>query len=111
LVILQKKADVPIDNTTAGHHDPVFSGGSGANPNLMSHDQPGAHQGPGSGYPPSHHPYPNEPNNTRTGNLDHHTKPSKFSGKVETAVGSVIGSDTLRAKGMEKERFVCLPPA
>ena len=35
------------------------------------------------------------------------SKPSRFSGKVESAIGTIVGSDSLRAKGMQKERFVC----
>lgn len=37
---------------------------------------------------------------------DHRAKPSKFGGKVETAIGTMVGSDSLRAKGIEKERSV-----
>lgn len=41
---------------------------------------------------------------------DPYAKPSKLGGKVQTAIGTVVGSDSLRAKGMEKERFVYFTP-
>lgn len=72
----------------------------------MRYDQPGANDGPGSGYPPSQHPYPNQANYTGMDGRDPHTKPSKFGGKVQSAIGTMVGSDTLRAKGMEKEQSV-----
>lgn len=67
---------------------------------------PGLNNGPGPGNPPSQHPYPNEANYPGTGMADHRAKPSKFGGKVETAIGTMVGSESLRAKGIEKERSV-----
>jgi len=102
---LQKKDDRTVDSTATGPDDPKFSG-SGADPNFMRYDQPGANNGPGPGYTPSQHPYPNEANHPGTGIPDSHAKPSKFGGKIQTAIGTMVGSESLRAKGMEKERFV-----
>lgn len=73
----------------------------------MKYDQPGANNGPGSAFTPSQHPYPNQAEYAGTGVQDPHAKPSRFGGKVQTAIGTMVGSDSLRAKGMEKERFVC----
>ncbi|KAF9787902.1 hypothetical protein BJ322DRAFT_1045913 [Thelephora terrestris] len=88
------------DNTTADRNDPRFSN-SGADPNFMGHDQPGGNGGLRSGNNPTQQPYPNEVGDTSSG---HPSKSSKFGGKVETAVGNMIGSDSLRAKGIQKER-------
>jgi hypothetical protein len=93
---LQKKDDHPADTINPGSNDPNFSG-TGADPNSTRYDQPGTNTGPGPGYNASQQPYPHP---------DSHSKPSRFGGKVETAIGTVVGSDTLRAKGMEKERCV-----
>ena len=74
----------------------------------MRYDQPGANNGPGSGLAPSQYPpHPNEAGYPGTGVQDPNTKPSKLGGKVQTAIGTMVGSDSLRAKGMEKERSVC----
>jgi len=73
----------------------------------MRYDQPGANNGPGSGLAVSQYPHPNEAGHPGTGVPETNTKPSKFGGKVETAIGTMIGSDSLRAKGIEKERSVC----
>ena len=73
----------------------------------MRNDQLGANSGPGTGLAPSQYPHPNEAGYPGTGVQDPHNKPSKIGGKVQTAIGTMVGSDTLRAKGMEKERFVC----
>lgn len=70
----------------------------------MRYDQPGVNNGPGPG--PTLARYPNEGEYAGTGTLDPHAKPSKLGGKVQTAIGTVVGSESLRAKGMEKERFV-----
>lgn len=102
---MQKKDDRPVDNTATGRNDQKFSG-PGTDPNLMRYDQPGTNNGPGPGFTPSQHPYPNEANYTGMDTSDH-SKHSRFGGKVQTAIGTMVGSDTLRAKGMEKERFVC----
>jgi len=99
-----KKDDPFVDNTTTGRHDPKFSG-SGTDPNSMGYDQPGANNDLGVGSnPPQQRPYSNEANYTGADSLSHHSKPSRFGGKVETAIGTMVGSDSLRAKGMEKER-------
>jgi len=73
----------------------------------MRYDQPGANNGPGSGLAPSQHPHPSHAVHPGTGVPDPNTKPSKLGGKVQTAIGTMVGSDSLRAKGMEKERSVC----
>ena len=73
----------------------------------MRYDQPGTNDGPGSGLAPSQYPYPNEAQHPGTGAPDPNIKPSKFGGKVQTAIGTMVGSDSLRAKGIEKERSVC----
>ena len=73
----------------------------------MKYDQPGGNNGPGPGYSPSsQQPYPNEGNYGGSGHPETHSKPSKIGGKIETAVGTLIGSHDLRAKGIQKERFV-----
>ena len=77
----------------------------------MGYNQPGANSGPGSGCNSSaQQPYPNEVDYAGGGCPDPHSKPSKLGGKVESAIGSMIGSDSLRAKGMQKERSVGFVP-
>jgi hypothetical protein len=95
---LQKKDDHPADVAKPGSNDQRFSGTGAADPNFTRYDQPGTNNGPGPGYNSSQQPYPHP---------DSHSKPSRLGGKVESAIGTVIGSDTLRAKGMEKEQYVC----
>ena len=76
----------------------------------MGYDQSGANSGPESGYNPSQQPHLNEVDYAEGGYRDPHSKPSKLGGKVESAIGTIVGSDSLRAKGMQKERFVCFAP-
>ena len=73
----------------------------------MGVNQPGANGGPGSGLAPSQYPHPNQAEYPGTGVSDPHTKPSNLGGKVQTAIGTMVGSDSLRAKGIEKERYDC----
>jgi hypothetical protein len=73
----------------------------------MNHNPPGANSGPGSVYNSSQ---PNELDYAGGGNPDPRSKPSKLGGKVESAIGTMIGSDSLRAKGIQKERFVIFVP-
>lgn len=104
---MQNEDDRVVDNTTAGRNDPTSSG-PGTDPNLVGYNQPGANNGPGSMYNSSQQPHPNEVNHAGGGYPDPRSKHSKLGGKVESAIGTMIGSDTLRAKGMEKERLVSL---
>ena len=101
LIVPQNK-----DDNTSGRNDSRFSG-SGADPNFAGYDQRGANNGPGPGYNSSQQSYPSESAYSGPGYSNSHSKPSRLGGKVESAVGTIVGSDTLRAKGMQKERFVC----
>lgn len=83
-----------------------MNSGPGPGNAPSQHPYPNEANYPGSGNAASQHPYPNQADYPGTGVADNRAKPSRFGGKVESAIGKMVGSESLRAKGIEKERWV-----